>query len=129
MQITSGDVFIFSIWLAIIYLLWMPATWLLMRFLTPKQLVERYFKKPHFTNAELALFSHFPGTLMRTGIFMNLCVLPKKGKKRKIINIRDNVSNWYVVLSHIFVFFALGQGLLFIVLLFGSSAHILLSQT
>ncbi len=118
-QITSGDIFLLMFWLAFTYIIWMPPTWLLMRFITPKTLVDRYFKKPHFTSAELALFSHFPGSLMRAGILMNLCVWPHKGKKRQILEIRNDVPHWYVIASKCFVFFALGQGLLAIFLLIG----------
>ncbi len=109
--------FLLMFWLSFTYIIWMPPAWLLMRFITPKALIEQYFKKPHFTSAELALFSHFPGSLMRTMIFAGLCTHPHRGKKRQIIGIRDNVPNWYVIASKCFVFLSLGQGLLAIFLL------------
>jgi len=119
MQITSGDVFLTTFWLCIILILWMPAAWLLMRFLTPKKLIGKYFKKPHFTSAELALFSHFPGTLIRTGIFMNLCVFPRFGGKRQMLDIRENVPQWYIVSARCFVFLFTINALSLILLFIG----------
>ena len=90
-----------------------------MRFITPRRLVERYFKAPHFTSAELAIFNVFPGTLMRTAIFMNLCIIPHKGKNRKMSDIREYAPQWYVIASKIFVPYVLIHGFLAISLLIG----------
>ena len=94
--------------------IWMPFAWLLMRFLTPKVLVEHYFKQPHFTSAELVLFSHFPGTLMRTGIFMNLCLWPSKGKRRQMSDLTKYAPPWYIFACKCFVYPSLFQGFLII---------------
>jgi len=118
--------FITAIWLAIVFVLWMPPAWLMMRFLTPKKLLDRYFKEPHFTSAEIALFSHFPGTLMRTGIFMNLCVWPNRGERRKITDLTSYADGWYITASKLFVFFTLFHGSLFFILSVISVSYILL---
>jgi len=80
---------------------------------------KKYFKKPHFTSAELALFSHFPGTLIRTGIFMNLCVFPRFGGKRQMLDIRENVPQWYIVSARCFVFLFTINALSLILLFIG----------
>ena len=123
MQITATHVTGLFFILLFSYL-WMPPTWLLMRFLTPRKLVERYFKKPHFTNAELALFSHFPGTLMRTMIFIAACVHPHRGKKRQMTDVPDHVPNWYLTLAKCFYFLCLGHFALIIILLLGLAIHL-----
>ena len=125
MQVIFEHIGITAIWLGIL-LFWLPPAWLLMRILTPKLLVERYFKSPHFTSAELALFSHFPGTLMRTGIFMNLCVWPKKGVKRQMADVIDHVPKWYAIASKLFVFLLIIHGFSFFFLLLLSYGHILI---
>jgi len=51
-------------------IIWLPITWITLSLLTPKILVETYFKEPHFSKFELGALSVFPGTLMRSGIFM-----------------------------------------------------------
>ncbi len=121
----SEKIFNVSIFLAIAYLMWMPITWLLIRFITPKNLIQRYFKEPHFTRAELTLFDHFPGSLIRTGILMTLCVWPQKGKKRQATDIRDHAAGWFIMISKVFTFFSIGHALLFVFLLFSSGIYIL----
>ncbi len=126
MQLVFQQIGIVALWLGIL-LVWLPPAWLLMRFITPKSLVERFFKSPHFTTAELALFDHFPGSLMRTGIFMNLCVWPEKGEKRGIIDINTYAPDWYITISKIFVFTLFVHGFCFFSLLLISYGYILLS--
>ena len=60
-----------------------PPTWLLLSILTPKKLLDQYFKVPHFTLAETILMAEFPGFLMRTSVFGWLLLLPKLGKNRE----------------------------------------------
>ena len=122
-NVSANDIFNFALILSFLYL-WVPPVWLLMRFVTPKGLVKRYFKYPHFTSAELVLFSGFPGTLMRTGIFMNLCIMPSRGKKRKMTDIREHVPGWYIIVSKIFMPCALIHGLFAFLLLVGSILYI-----
>lgn len=96
------SIFSLTLWVWIAFL-WMPPTWLLMQCLTPKDVVKRYFKRPHFTLGELALFSRFPGSLIRTGIFMNVCTWPKWGRKRELSKIVTFAPSWYVTASKLFV--------------------------
>jgi len=53
--------------------IWLPVAIIAMQLLTPKILVERYFKAPHFSKAELGALSVFPGTVLRTSIFVGSC--------------------------------------------------------
>ncbi len=61
--------------------LWIPVTWLLLSIFTPKKLLNKYFKEPHFTLTETILMAQFPGFLLRTGIFGWLLLFPSLDKK------------------------------------------------
>ncbi|MGH1440262.1 MAG: hypothetical protein ACRBBR_09150 [Cellvibrionaceae bacterium] len=49
--------------------LWIPLSWILLSIFTPKALLDKYFKEPHFTLTETIMMAQFPGFLIRTGIF------------------------------------------------------------
>lgn len=42
---------------------------MIMHFLMPKVLIEKYFKPPHFKSTECTMFSGFPFAIMRTIMF------------------------------------------------------------
>lgn len=129
MQITGHEVFLFIFWLGIAYLAWMPPTWLLMRFITPKHLVERYFKEPHFNRGEIILLSVFPGSLVRTGILMAACYSERYRKGRQMKDYLKYAPRWYVTASKLFAFFALGQGLLMTILIIGLVTYTAATET
>ena len=81
--------------------IWLPITWVTMMLLTPKTLVQKYFKEPHFSKVELGLLSVFPGTLGRTGIFMGATFQERYRKNRKLEGYLDLVPGWYVRASKI----------------------------
>ena len=85
-------------------ILWMPATWLLLSIFTPKTLLNRYFKEPHFTLTETVMMKMYPGFLIRTGIFGWLLVLPSVDRKRNIKNIRQYMPLWYAIGLRILIF-------------------------
>ena len=67
-------------------LLWIPAL-LVVTLLTPKKLLEKYFKQPHFNAGELVAFSSFPTFFMRTALFCRLYLTPKAVKGRKLFGL------------------------------------------
>jgi hypothetical protein len=83
-----------------------------MRFITPKALVERFFKEPHFLSWELIMMDQFPGSLSRTVIFMTVCAWPKKGKKRQLTDCVKYAPKWYVTASKLFIILSMGQFIL-----------------
>ncbi len=83
--------------------LWMPITWLLLSIFTPKTLLDKYFKEPHFTVVETIFMAQFPGFLIRTGIFAWLALLPSLDKKRKIKDVAKYVPHWYAIALKIFI--------------------------
>jgi hypothetical protein len=78
-------------------ILWLPATWLLLSIFTPKKLLNKYFKEPHFSQGETIMMKEFPGSLIRTGIFAWLVLVPSLDKKRGIKNIKDYMPQWYAI--------------------------------
>ncbi len=96
MQITGEQLafFYFSVGFSCV-LLWMPA-WLLLSIFTPKILLDKYFREPHFTLTETVMMAQFPGFLIRTAIFAWLIIFPKLGrKKRQIWKVKNYMPRWY----------------------------------
>lgn len=98
-------------------IVWMPLTWLLLSIFTPKTLLEKYFKEPHFTLTETILMAQFPGFLLRTVIFGWLLVLPTLGKKRKIKEVKHYVPRWYAVALRLFIIACMVSLFLIVVLM------------
>lgn len=85
-------------------ILWMPASWLLLSIFTPKILLEKYFKEPHFTLAETVLMAQFPGFLMRTAMFGWTLFFPSLAeRKRKIKHIEQYMPCWYAIALKCFI--------------------------
>lgn len=80
--------------LGFVGLLLAPAI-LIMHFLMPKAVLERYWRAPHFRPAELALFTDTFFAPMRTIIFMWVFLFPSAGKKRQITDAYRLVPKWY----------------------------------
>ncbi|MBJ7555922.1 hypothetical protein [Marinomonas spartinae] len=75
--------------------LWLPTIWSLLTFLTPKKLLDTYFKEPHFTQGELIFMSRFPLSLLRTGMFCWVILFPCLDRKRNIRNCYEVMPTWY----------------------------------
>lgn len=75
-----------------------PTMWLFLTLITPKTILENYFRYPHFTDSELEIMGSFPSSLLRTSIFSWVTVFPSLGRKRKISDIRINTPLWYKAL-------------------------------
>ncbi len=83
--------------------LWMPITWLFLSIFTPKALLDKYFKEPHFTVVETIFMAQFPGFLMRTAMFGWALFFPSLTKKRKIKDPIKYMPRWYAVALKIFI--------------------------
>ncbi len=78
-------------------ILWMPVSWLLLSIFTPKALLDKYFKEPHFSLTETVMMKQFPGFLIRTAIFGWLLLFPSLDKKRNIKAVSNYMPRWYIV--------------------------------
>ena len=114
MQITPHILFLVMIWTAIVAVLWIPLTWLLLSVFTPKSLLDRYFKQPHFTLTETYMMREFPGFLIRTSIWGWLLLIPSVDRKRGIKNIRSYMPFWYALGLRVLVVGAMLTGGLFL---------------
>jgi len=102
MSINAHQIFLVFFGTCVITILWMPISWLLLSIFTPKVLLEKYFKEPHFTLTETVMMKSFPGFLLRTGIFGWLLLFPSLDKKRNIRDISDYMPKWYAVSLNVF---------------------------
>ncbi|WP_425642362.1 hypothetical protein ACPUEK_03640 [Marinomonas gallaica] len=80
-----------------------PTLWLLLTFLTPKKVLEKYLKQPHFKDSEIEIMTSFPTSLLRTSILSWITVFPSLGKKRKLEGIRKNIPTWYKALIFLWI--------------------------
>lgn len=104
--ITPENVFLLFMGLAFSAFLLIPYT-LLMHFLTPKTIVQKYFKPPHFRAFECALFTGIPYAPMRTVMFMGVTAYPRLGKKRNLTELYKLAPKWYQAASKIFVYWVI----------------------
>lgn len=101
--------------------LWLPIL-LLITLATPRDLLEKYFRTPHFNAGELIVFGSFPGFFMRTAIFGRLFLTPKAVKGRSMEGFVEDAPKWYRVAVMIFTIGFLGHALY----VFGSIGIILI---
>lgn len=95
MSLVSGE-----FWFQVYMLLFLSAglvvlAILIMHFLMPKIIVEKYFKPPYFKAAECAMFSGFPFGIMRTIMFLRIVGFPESGSKRGLTEAYTLVPGLY----------------------------------
>lgn len=94
------SLFLFGMWSLAACILVSIMTFLMYP-LTPKTIVNKYFKPPYFSEAFVEFYSGFPSVLFRGAMFMRLAAFPNSGKKRNLTNIHKEFPNWYINLSKI----------------------------
>ena len=96
---------------------------IVMHFLMPTSVLEKYFKPPHFREFECKLFTGIPYAPMRTIMFMTVLAFPSRGKKRKLTQAYLLVPKWYRVSSAIVLISTLSFGGYFLLVIFGFYAY------
>ena len=86
---------------------------LIMHLLMPKAAIKEYFKPPHFSYRECAVFSAYPLFFMRTMMFMAVFAFPHKGRKRQMTEAYLLAPKWYRIASKWMIIFVLGDGVAF----------------
>ena len=76
--------------------LWLPLI-LAVTLATPRFLLNKYFKEPHFNKGELVAFASFPTFFMRTALFCRLYLTPKAVKGRKLYGFVEDTPRWYKI--------------------------------
>ena len=104
-DLMSVDLFAgIALFLVFTGIIWLPVAIIAMQLLTPKILVERYFKEPHFSTFELGALSVFPGTVLRTSIFVGSCFQERYRRNRKLDGFLDLAPTWYVRTAKVYAF-------------------------
>ena len=120
MQVVIDHLPLVLIWGTIWWLiLIIPATTLL-RYLTPKWFLKKYFCKPYFTRFETQLFSGIPYYIARTIILWSGINFPGRiNKGRGIKNIREGLPNWFIWANRVYMYWVLGHGVGIMLILIG----------
>ncbi|MEJ2754276.1 MAG: hypothetical protein P8104_00150, partial [Gammaproteobacteria bacterium] len=95
--------FLLVFWYMYAALVWLPAAWIILTLLTPRLLLDKYFKEPHFSPTETVMFGKFPGSFARTSVFGWMLIFPKKAKGRQIYNLPLYMPKWYMICLRLFV--------------------------
>ncbi len=92
----------FLVVMGLIIVLWIIfAMILVMHFLMPTTVLEKYFKPPYFKEIECKLFNGFPYAPTRTIMFMTVFAFPDRGKKRTLTEAYLLAPPWYRTASKI----------------------------
>jgi hypothetical protein len=87
---------LFSIWVVV-------ALILVMHFLLPKVILDKYFIPPFFKPGECALFTGIPYAPIRTIMLMRVLGFPKSGKKRGLTEAYKLAPIWYQITSKVLI--------------------------
>ncbi len=102
----------------IVYFFLINTSILVMHFLMPKEVLERYFKPPYFREFECKFFSGIPYAPIRTVMFMRVIAFPNSGNRRGITEAHKMVPQWYCISSRVtLVTLVTGFGLIMLYLL------------
>lgn len=84
----------------------------ILHFFVPKILLERYFKFPHFSEAEIQFFTGGVAAYIRTVMFMRLVSKPACGKKRNLMRVHQDSPCWFIFFSKsmLTAFYLFGSG-------------------
>lgn len=107
---------------ALASLIWLILTFLgilVMHFLMPQNIAEKYFKPPYFSIFEPAYFTGKVLAVNRTVMFMTVIAFPRLGKKRKLTKVYKEVPGWYRVASRLILIALFSLGFVFFGSLFG----------
>ncbi|PCH60009.1 MAG: hypothetical protein COC05_05390 [Gammaproteobacteria bacterium] len=133
MQLGDVEIDLMSVDFVVVIILFLgfrrlPVASIAMLLLTPKILVETYFKQPHFSKFELGALSVFPGTLVRSDIFMASTFQERYRRNRKLEGFLDLVPTWFSRASKIFVFFSMTYFVLLILTIAGPFIYLWLND-
>ena len=87
---------LFSIWVVVVLVL-------VMHFLMPKAILDKYFIPPYFKPGECALFTGIPYAPIRTIMLMRVLGFPKTGKKRGLTEAYKLAPFWYQISSKVLI--------------------------
>lgn len=101
---------------------------LIMHFMMPVAILEKYFKPPYFRDVECDFFSGVPYAPIRTIMFMRVIAFPASGKKRGITAANLLAPTWYRIISKIIVISIVLSFVGWLILLGGGGIVLFLSK-
>ena len=100
MSLITGEIFAFIYFGLIFSVVPLAILVLVMHFLMPEAVLDRYWKEPHFRPRELERFSGWSRYApYRTILFMSIVLFPGIGIKRGIIEPYRLMPRWYRIVS------------------------------
>lgn len=84
---------------------------------TPRTVMERYVRPPHFTEFEALAYRHFPSSWIRTLLFSVAISIPFFRRFRNFGPIHQNVPLWFNLACRFFVYVVLGSATLVVTML------------
>jgi hypothetical protein len=85
-----------------------PVSWILLTWITPKSVIDRYVCPPYFSEFESIAYRYFPSSLIRTNLFSVAIAIPVARRIRKFGDIHKQVPMWFNVVSRIYVYCIFG---------------------
>lgn len=67
---------------------------LILHFLMPRAILDKYFRPPHFGDFERLVYTGIPYAPMRTVMVMSAMMFPSLGKKRKLTELHLDTPRW-----------------------------------
>lgn len=102
----------FAFSLVVIPVLLPTSLWLL-TWLTPKTVIDRYVRPPHFSEFESAAYRYFPSSWIRTILFSMAISIPIFRRVRKFGPIHKEVPRNFNIACRLFVYVVVGHIILF----------------
>lgn len=96
---------------------------LLMHFLMPRAVLERYWCHPYMRAAELAFFTNTVYAPMRTIMLMWVIAFPRFGKKRGITDADTLVPWWYRTVSSVLSVWLVSAAAIIVTVTVGGFIH------
>ena len=111
---------LFTVLVAAFFVIAIPYA-LIIHFLMPRAILDKYFKPPYFREGEIALFTGIPYAPMRTVMLVSVMVFPGLGKKRKLTELHLETPRWYLIAAKwsFYLFFGTGFGFVIVLALLG----------
>lgn len=97
----------------------LPASWVLLTWLTPKSVIDRYVRPPYFSEFEAVAYRYFPSSLTRTMLFSMAISIPVCRRIRNFGDIQQHVPLWFNLACRFYVYGILGYSLLCVSMMIG----------
>lgn len=102
----------FLIYSILVLVVVFPASLLCLTCITPKAVIDRYVRPPHFSEFESVAYRYFPSSLIRTNLFSLAIAVPFARRIRKFGDIHKQVPLWFNLACRFYTYFVFGYAVL-----------------